>query len=109
MDRMIYFYGFFYLRRGGIFKGCSEAVYIHKYTGENLSAESEKMTISTISMIKYLRKIDYVLPSLVDELEKDRMFSLEWNNYSVLQKIQKIFLNGDILVKRTRWKIRSLI
>lgn len=95
--------------KGGIFKGCPEAVYIHKYTGENLSAESEKMTISTISMIKYLRKIDYVLPSLVDELEKDRMFSLEWNNYSVLQKIQKIFLNGDILVKRTRWKIRSLI
>lgn len=92
-----------------IFKGCSEIIYTHKYTGENLSAEANKMTISTISMIEYLREIDYVKPDFVDEIEKDRNFSLEWNNCSVPLKIKKIVCNRDILIKRIRWKIRSMI
>ncbi len=73
-----------------------EPQYIHKFTGENLSESEEKMTISSLEIVEFLKNVDYVPKEHVDLLYRARMFSFQLRKGNLLDKIKEIWKNNDI-------------
>ena len=80
-----------------------EPLYIHKYTGENLSDSEEKMSISSLEIVDFLKKIDYV------PLKKSREISLELKTENLPQKMMTIFKNIDLFTYLVFCKIKRMI
>lgn len=73
-----------------------EPQYIHKFTGENLYESEEKMTISSLEIVEFLKNVDYVPKEHVDLLYRARMFSFQLRKGNLLDKIKEIWKNNDI-------------
>ena len=73
-----------------------EPQYIHKFTGENLSESEEKMTISSLEIVEFLKNVDYVPKEHVDLLYRARTFSFQLRKGNLLDKIKEIWKNNDI-------------
>lgn len=84
-----------------------EPLYIHKYTGGNLSAEGEKMAESTLEMTTYLQEIDYVPEKIINNIIRSRSIKIQWNKKSKIEKLVVILKNIDIYTLRVIWKIRA--
>lgn len=93
--------------RGSIFKADSKPVYIHKYTGENLSAASNAMTQSSLSMVKYLSQVDYVNDDIVKSLERDRSFFLKLEVAKGVKKMLLMISHIDLIFKHFKYKLQS--
>lgn len=95
-------------------KKCKIAVnkmplYIHKYTGENLSDSEEEMNVSSLEIVDYLRKIDYVPPTDINLLKRSREISIELKTETLLQKVKTIFDNMDLFTYLVFCKIERMI
>lgn len=86
-----------------------EPLYIHKYTGENLSDSEEKMSISSLEIVDFLKKIDYVPLNDIDLLKKSREISLELKTENLPQKMMTIFKNIDLFTYLVFCKIKRMI
>ena len=75
-----------------------EALYIHKYTGENLSESEEKMTISSLEIVDCLKKVDYVPKKDVYELKRTREFSLKLRKEKGLKRVLIMVRNFDLVM-----------
>lgn len=95
--------------KGSIFKADSKPVYIHKNTGENLSAASNAMTQSSMSMVKYLSQIDYVNDYIVKSLERDRAFFIKLEASNGVKKILLMISHIDLIFKHLKYKVQSKI
>lgn len=95
--------------KGSIFKADSKPVYIHKNTGENLSAASNAMTQSSLSMVKYLSQIDYVNDYIVKSLERDRAFFIKLEASNGIKKILLMISHIDLIFKHLKYKVQSKI
>ena len=95
--------------KGSIFKADSKPVYIHKNTGENLSAASNAMTQSSLSMVKYLSQIDYVNDYIVKSLERDRAFFIKLEASNGVKKILLMISHIDLIFKHLKYKVQSKI
>lgn len=95
--------------KGSIFKPDSKPVYIHKNTGENLSAASNAMTQSSLSMVKYLSQIDYVNDYIVKSLERDRAFFIKLEASNGVKKILLMISHIDLIFKHLKYKVQSKI
>lgn len=95
--------------KGSIFKADSKPVYIHKNTGENLSAASNAMTQSSLSMVKYLSQIDYVNDYIVKSLERDCAFFIKLEASNGVKKILLMISHIDLIFKHLKYKVQSKI
>lgn len=85
------------------------ALYIHKYTGENLSESEEKMTISSLEIAEFLSKIAYIPKQDVILLKRAREFSLEMKNESFTRKSYSVLKNLDLFLYLAFNKIKRII
>lgn len=85
-----------------------KVVYIHKYTGSNLSAEENKMSISSFSMGDYLDKIPYVEKKTVCIIKRSRAFAIDFEKSSFYMKILLVLKNLDIIFGRIYFKVKCL-
>lgn len=85
------------------------ALYIHKYTGENLSESEEKMTISSLEIAEFLSKIAYIPKQDVILLKRAREFSLEMKNESFTGKSYSVLKNLDLFLYLAFNKIKRII
>ena len=85
------------------------ALYIHKYTGENLSESEEKMTISSLEIAEFLSKIAYIPKQDVILLKRARKFSLEIKNESFTGKSYSVLKNLDLFLYLAFNKIKRII
>ena len=86
-----------------------EPLYIHKYTGENLSDSEEKMSISSLEIVDLLKKINYVPLKDIESLKKSREISLEFKTENLLEKIMTIFKNIDLFTYLVFCKIKRMM
>ena len=86
-----------------------ECLYIHKYTGQNLSASSQKMSCSSLEVLQYLENIEYVNKKDLVTFKKAREIGKYWNNYNLFQKIIVIWKNKEIYMSRICWKMSSIV
>lgn len=84
-------------------------LYIHKYTGENLSDSAEKMNVSSLEIVKNLNKIKYVPEQHITILKRARKFSMEFKNKSSIGKCTLAFHNMDLFLYLALNKIKSII
>lgn len=82
-------------------------LYVHKYTGGNLSAEGVKMAESSVELAGYLKKIDYVPKKVPDNIIRRRNMYIEGIGKGKLWKICNAIRNIDIIILRVMWKIRA--
>lgn len=95
--------------KGSVFKTNNQVVYIHKHTGENLSAAENAMTKSSVSMIKYLNQIDYVDGHIIKSLERDRSFFLNLEASRGLNKFFLMISNIDLIFKHFKYILQSKV
>lgn len=86
-----------------------EPLYIHKYTGENLSESEEKMNISSLEIVEFLKKVDYVPQKDIDELKRARDFSLDLRKNNSIGKIKVIIKNIDLFLYLGFNKIKKIL
>lgn len=86
-----------------------EPLYIHKYTGENLSNSEEKMSISSLDIVDLLKKINYVPLNDIELLKKSREISLEFKTEKLPEKMMTIFKNIDLFTYLVFCKIKRMI
>lgn len=86
-----------------------EPLYIHKYTGENLSDSEEKMSISSLEIVDLLKKINYVPLNDIESLKKSREISLEFKTENLSEKMMTIFKNIDLFTYLVFCKIKRMI
>lgn len=84
-------------------------LYIHKYTGENLSESEEKMNSSSLEIVDFLKKIEYVPKRHVILLKRSREFSSRLRNDSILRKFKPIITNMDLFLYLVFNKIKRAI
>ena len=87
----------------------NKPLYIHKYTGENLSESEEKMNVSSLEIVDYLKKVPYVPEKHVALLKRSRDFSLQLRNKSVLRKCCLVLRNVDLVLYLILNKLKRLI
>lgn len=95
-------------------KNCSfvlnlEALYIHKYTGSNLSQEADKMGRSSLSMVDYLKKSNMFTTKELDTFSRARNFDIQFMQAGLGKKIVLLIKNLDLFLSRAVWKIRSYV
>lgn len=86
-----------------------EPLYIHKYTGENLSDSEEKMSISSLEIVDLLKKINYVPLNDIESLKKSREIFLEFKTENLPEKIMTIFKNIDLFTYLVFCNIKRMI
>lgn len=86
-----------------------EPLYVHKYTGENLSDSEEKMSISSLEIVDLLKKINYVPLNDIESLKKSREISLEFKTENLSEKMMTIFKNIDLFTYLVFCKIKRMI
>ena len=85
-----------------------EILYIHKYTGENLSEFENKMSISSLEIVDFLKKIDYVSQKDISELKRAREFGVEMRKSNVIGKALLILKNVDLIWYLTYNKLKKI-
>lgn len=95
-------------------KKCKIAVnkiplYIHKYTGQNLSDSEERMSISSLEVVDLLRKVDYVPADDIESLKRSREFSLKIKTGNSIQRVKTVFKNIDLFMYLIFSKIKRTI
>lgn len=87
----------------------NKPLYIHKYTGENLSESEEKMNVSSLEIVDFLKKVPYVPEKHVSLLKRSRDFSLQLRNKSILRKCCLVLQNVDLVLYLMINKLKRLI
>lgn len=94
--------------KNNVVKTFDKVVYIHRYTGVNLSEDSNRMTVSTLSIVNILQNISYIDLKTIKKLKKDRYFSEQLYKKKGLDRIILTLKNVDVIFNRARFKISSI-
>lgn len=84
----------------------SKPLYIHKYTGENLSDSEIKMGNSSLEIVEFLRRISYVPERDICDLKKAREFSLGIHSKSMMKKFKAIICNVGLIMYLIKNKLK---
>ncbi len=88
---------------------CNKNLYIHKYTGENLSDDEGKMIDSNSEFVEYLKRIEYVPNRYIRIIERSNGLKNKIAHSTCWNKFVIIIANLDIIIPRVYWKIRECI
>ena len=97
------------LKNKNLFVLNPECLYIHKYTGENLSSSEEKMSHSSLEVATYLEKIEGSCSEDIMKLIRSREFGFFWKASSGIKRLKLVLSNVDILFSRCVWKINRIL
>ena len=86
-----------------------DALYIHKYTGENLSNSDEKMTDSSLEIVKIASGVKCIPNEHIMLLKRSREFSLELRKSSMIGKCCVVARNIDLFIYLAFNKIKRRI
>jgi len=85
----------------------SKVVYVHRYTGNNVSSDECKMARSSLGLVEFLNEIPYVEDKLVKDFIRNQKFVLARHEGSSIKKLYSYITNLDIVCERIYWKIRE--
>lgn len=85
-----------------------KCLYIHHYTGKNLSASGEKMSMSSLEVAEYLKHIDWIPEKIIDPLIRARKYRSQWRNSGFKGKMKVLLNNYDLICFAVFWKLRCL-
>ncbi|MBQ6679127.1 MAG: glycosyltransferase [Lachnospiraceae bacterium] len=97
------------LEKGFRFRLNPEQLYIHKYTGKNLSAAGDEMSRSTVEAAELLRRTGAAPEKDLKILERSREFGIRFNESGAAKKLLLAVKNADIVIPRILWKFRSVL
>ena len=98
-----------YLERGQRFALNKECLYVHAYTGRNLSESEKDMGRSALEAAKVLKNVPYIPAKDVRTLERSRTFRLESRNAGGLKRIGLAFRFADVVVMRAVYKLEVIL
>ena len=96
------------LEQGKRFSLNETPLYVHRFTGQNLSGSVLKMGESTLKAAELLKKIPWFPEKDIRILENARLFDRKWQNGSASQKAGAVLRHPGIFARRTAMKIRLL-
>ncbi len=96
------------LEQGKRFSLNETPLYVHRFTGRNLSESVLKMGESTMKAAELLKKIPWFPEKDIQILENARLFDRKWQNGSVSEKAGAVLRHPGIFARRTAMKIRLL-
>ncbi len=102
-----YFLWLLMLSLGAEFKYINKPLYLHKYTGDNLSADTTVTDDSTIEFAEYLKEIEYFPNEYVRRLRSMVEYKARFREDDSVGKIIDSFYNYDILKANIEYKIRT--
>lgn len=84
-----------------------EPLYIHRYTGANLSADTRNTDASTYEFLEYLQQDTFVAKRDVELLRRMTRYKDEFRRGNPLKKITATLANPDIFLVNLIFKLRS--
>lgn len=84
-----------------------EALYVHKYTAENLSSDSRKMDDSTYEFIGFLKKDPGIRKKDIQLLERTVFYKDRFRRGNLMEKAAATLRNPDIFLANVFFKMRS--
>ncbi len=102
-----YFLWLLMLSLGAEFKYVNKPLYLHKYTGDNLSADTRVTDDSTIEFAEYLKEIEYFPKEYVRRLRGMVEYKARFREDDSVGKIIDSFYNRDILRTNVMYKIMT--
>lgn len=102
-----YFLWLLMLSKGVEFKYIDKVLYLHRYTGENLSSDTNVTDESTLQFCNYLDKIDYFPDEYVEMLRQMVNYKAEFRAGSKFDKISCSMKNRDLLAKNIEYKFMT--
>ncbi len=84
-----------------------EVVYTHKHTGANLSSEGVKMSVSTLEIVDFLKKIPYVSSKCRSDLERSRQMHVKMSGKNIVKKLAIAAMYPDIILPAALWKAQN--
>ena len=98
------------LEKGIKFVVNKECLYIHNYTGKNVSEDGRIMNSSTLGIVDLLKMIDYIPQKHIKLLKESRLFSSEYSSCRGIRKLKVVMNNiGLYLYLMIKKIIRVLI
>ncbi len=97
------------LGKGANFVLNEKALYIHRYTGGNLSAEIDNMNQSSLSFISCLKKANVCNSYELNAFERARNYRTEVVERNLLGRMRLTIRNFDLFLPRFWWKIQQKI
>lgn len=102
-----YFLWLLMLSKGVDFKYIDKVLYLHRYTGSNLSADTTVTDASTMEFCNYLKEIDYFPDEYVDRLKKMIEYKATFRVASRGDKIYYSLKNIKTLGSNINYKIMT--
>lgn len=84
-----------------------EPLYIHKYTGENLSADTKNTDASTYEFLEYLQQDEFVSKKDVELLRRMTQYKDRFRRGNAGEKMISTIKNIDIFLPNFIFKLRS--
>jgi len=100
-----YFLWLLMLSKGVEFKYIDKVLYLHRYTGSNLSADTTVTDASTMEFCNYLKEIDYFPDEYVEKLKKMIEYKATFRVASKGDKVYYSLKNWKILSDNIGYKI----
>ncbi len=97
------------LSKGAKITTNDECLYVHKYTGDNVSEDLRKMEHSTLEIVDVLSKSPYVSERTIHYIRKSRSFKMKFERMRAMQKLGFMLASSDILLPKVYWKIREML
>lgn len=86
-----------------------DPLYVHKYTGENLSDSEIKMSKSSLEIVNYLNQIKYVPANDVRILQKSREFFVYFYQSNIVNKVKSVVCNLDLVSYLVKNKVKRVM
>lgn len=86
------------------FIACSKVLYIHKYTGENLSAAISQMAKSSYEIVDILNKNHSISSEQLDALKR----CIHLNTLSKMKRLKYFFKDNDLFRIRLKYELKKL-
>lgn len=86
-----------------------DPLYVHKYTGENLSDSEIKMSKSSLEIVNYLNQIKYVPANDVRILQKSREFFVHFYQSNIVNKVKSVVCNLDLVSYLVKNKVKRVM
>ena len=102
-----YFLWLLMLNDGVEFKYIDKPLYLHSYTGENLSADTTVTDESTYEFCDYLDAIAHFPDDYVKRLRRMVEYKAQFRESSYVDKVKTSLNNLDILLPNIEYKIKS--
>ncbi len=100
-----YFLWLLLLAKNVEFNYLDKVLYIHKYTGNNLSEDTKVTDESTYDFIEYLKEIPYFPKDKIRKLRRMIEYKAKFREGALLQKGMETAKNSDIFIENVEYKL----